>query len=177
MTSSSSALGFAPSEDPFVVEHGGFYRRWLSMFEDLDELKSLVATLEATTQDKWVPVWRGAGKRHEDEGDQLAAAGKKDGARAEYLLAKTYYAIGRFPSEITPLKAEVSVDCARAYRKACNDLDPPLEVVEVACEGRTIRAPSVICADGPTSTTNSPRFTDRLISRSAVNRLRSRCSL
>ena len=23
-------LGFAPSEDPFVVQHGGFYRRWLS---------------------------------------------------------------------------------------------------------------------------------------------------
>ena len=55
MTASSPALGFAPSEDPFVVENGGFYRRWLSMFEDLDELKSLVATLEATTQDKWVP--------------------------------------------------------------------------------------------------------------------------
>ncbi len=87
MTAGSSALGFAPSEDPFVVEHGGFYRRWLSMFEDLDELKALVAALEATTQDKWVPVWRGAGRRHEDEGDRLAGAGETDRARTEYLLA------------------------------------------------------------------------------------------
>jgi len=140
VTINSSALGFTPSEDPFVVENGGFYRRWLSMFENLDELESLVATLETTTQDKWVPVWRGAGRRHEDEGDRLAAAGEKDRARAEYLLAKTFYAIGRFPGEITHLKAEVSADCARAYRKACNDLDPPLEVVEIACEGRTVRA-------------------------------------
>jgi hypothetical protein len=31
--------------------------------------------------------------------------------------------------------------------------------------------------DGPTSTTNSPAFTVRLMSRSAVSRLRSRCSL
>ncbi len=140
MTTSPTALAFAPSEDPFVVEQGGFYRRWLSMIENLDELKSLVATLEATTQDKWVPVWRDAGRRHEDAGDALAGAGEKDRARTEYMLAKTYYAIGRFPGEITPLKGEVSVDCARAYRKACRDLDPPLEIVEVACEGRIIRA-------------------------------------
>src|SRR5690606_3157562 len=67
-------LGFAPNEDPFVVQHGGFYRRWLSMLDDIDELKTLVARIEATTEDKWVPVWREAGKRHEDEGDRLAAA-------------------------------------------------------------------------------------------------------
>jgi esterase FrsA len=140
MTVHPSALGFAPSEDPFVIEHGGFYRRWLSMIDDLGELKSLVAELQATTEDKWVPVWRKAGKRHEDEGDRLAAAGDGERARKEYLLAKTYYAIGRFPGEITPLKADVSADCARAYRKASEFLDPPLEVVEVACGGRAIRA-------------------------------------
>ncbi len=133
-------LGFAPDEDPFVVQHGGFYRRWLSMFDDLDELRTLVAGLEGTTEDKWVPVWRGAGKRHEDDGDRLAAAGSFEPARREYMLAKTCYSIGRFPGEITPLKAAVSADCARAYRKACEHLDPPLEVVEIPCDGRAIRA-------------------------------------
>ncbi|MGH6922996.1 MAG: alpha/beta hydrolase family protein [Propylenella sp.] len=140
MTAHSSPLGFAPSEDPFVIEHGGFYRRWLSMLDDLDELRALVAKLEATTEDKWVPLWRGVGKRHEDSGDRHEGAGDFAGARKAYLLAKTYYAIARFPGEITPLKAEVSADCARAYRKASAHLDPPLEVVEVACEGRAIRA-------------------------------------
>jgi esterase FrsA len=140
MTANTSALGFAPSEDPFVVEHGGFYRRWLSMFDDLDELRSIVSRLQATTEDKWVPAWRAVGRRHEDAGDRLEAAGDFDAARKEHLLAKTYYAIGRFPGEITPLKAEVSADCARAYRKASAHLDPPLQVVEVECEGRAIRA-------------------------------------
>ncbi len=134
------ALGFAPSEDPFVVEHGGFYRRWLSMIDDLAELEATVARLDGTTQDRWVPVWREAGRRHEDEGDRLDAAGDHDGARRAYLQAKTYSAIGRFPGEITPLKAEVSADCARAYRKACAHLDPPLEVVQVECEGQAITA-------------------------------------
>jgi esterase FrsA len=140
MTAHPASLGFAPSEDPFVVEHGGFYRRWLSMFDDLDELRALVAKLEATTEDKWVPLWREAGKHHEDSGDRHEASRDFANARREHLIAKTYYAIARFPGEITPLKAEASADCARAYRKACAHLDPPLEVVEVECEGRAIRA-------------------------------------
>jgi pimeloyl-ACP methyl ester carboxylesterase len=140
MSAQSSALGFAPSEDPFVVEHGGFYRRWLSMLEDLDELRALVAKLEATTEDKWVPVWREAGRRHEEAGDRLEAAGDFAGARKEHLVAKTYYAIGRFPGEITPVKAEISADCARAYRKASAHLDPPLKVVEVECDGQAIHS-------------------------------------
>jgi esterase FrsA len=140
MTATPTTLGFAPNEDPFVVQHGGFYRRWLSMLDDLDELKGLVAGLEETTEDKWVPLWGAAGKKHEDEGDRLAAAGDHGKARDAYLKAKTYYSIGRFPGEITPVKAEISADCARAYRKACERLDPPLEVVEVECDGRSVRS-------------------------------------
>jgi dienelactone hydrolase len=140
MTEKPDLLGFVPNEDPFVVAHGGFYRRWFSMIDDLDELKATVGSLEATTEDKWVPVWREAGRRHEDEGDRLTAAGEHDAARKAFLQAKTYYAIGRFPGEITPVKADISADCARAYRKACAHLDPPVEVVEIECEGRSIRA-------------------------------------
>src|SRR3990167_8030783 len=140
MTAPATALGFAPNEDPFVVQHGGFYRRWLSMLDDLDELRGVVAKLEATTEDKLVPLWRGIGRRYEDEGDRLRTASAREAARTAYLKAKTFYSIGRFPGEITPLKAEISADGARAYRKAAEHLDPPLEVVDVACEGRSIRS-------------------------------------
>jgi esterase FrsA len=135
----SDSLAFNPNENPFEVVRGGFYRRWLSMIEDLDELRGIVAGLTATTQDIWVPAWRAAGLRHEDIGDKLEAAGDHAGARKSYLLAKTYFAIGRFPSELTPVKAAISADCSRAYRKACAHLDPPMEVVDVLCEGKTIR--------------------------------------
>lgn len=140
MNEKPDLLQFVPNEDPFVIAHGGFYRRWLSMIDDLDELKAAVTRLEATTEDKWVPVWREVGRRHEDEGDRLSDAGDHEAARRSFLLAKTYYAIGRFPGEITPVKAEISADCARAYRKACDHLDPPMEVVEIGCEGQSIRA-------------------------------------
>jgi dipeptidyl aminopeptidase/acylaminoacyl peptidase len=133
-------LGFAPNEDPFVVVHGGFYRRWLSMIEDLSELEGAVSRLEGTTEDKWVPVWRELGQNHETEGDRFEEAGDFAAARRAYLQAKTYYAIARFPGEITDLKREVSADCARAYLKACAHLDPPMEVVDFEHRGKTIRA-------------------------------------
>ena len=134
----TTQLGFAPSEDPFVIEHGGFYRRWFSMIDNLAELQQLVSQLEGTTEDQWVPVWREAGRRHEEEGDRLEGERDPEAARREYLQAKTFFSIARFPGEITPLKAEVSADCARAYRKACEHLDPQLEIAEVECEGQTI---------------------------------------
>ncbi len=134
----TTQLGFAPSEDPFVIEHGGFYRRWFSMIDNLAELQQLVSQLEGTTEDQWVPVWREAGRRHEEEGDRLEGERDPEAARREYLQAKTFFSIARFPGEITPLKAEVSADCARAYRKACEHLDPQLEIAEVECEGPTI---------------------------------------
>ena len=149
----TTTLGFSASEDPFVVEHGGFYRRWFSMIGDIGELESVVGQLEATTEDKWIPVWRAAGQRHETEGDRHEQAGDHAAARTSYLQAKTYYAIARFPGEITPRKAEVSADCARAYRKACQFLDPPLEIVDVACQGQSIRthfrAPEDATVDNP----------------------------
>ena len=139
MNADPSTLQFVANEDPFVVAKGGFYRRWLTMIDDLDELRAIVAGLEGTTHDVWVPRWREAGQRHEAEGDRLEAAGDHAAARKAYLQAKTYYAIGRFPGEITPVKAEISADCARAYRKACLHLDPPMEVVDVTLDGQTIR--------------------------------------
>ena len=146
-------FGFSASENPFVVEHGGFYRRWLSMLDDLDELKGVVSQLEGTTEDHWVPVWREIGKRHEDAGDLLESSGAYEDARKAFLRAKTYYAIGRFPGEITEVKKEISLDCARAYEKACLHLNPPLEIADVAHQGKTIRthyrAPSGASPDNP----------------------------
>ncbi|MFV2001233.1 MAG: alpha/beta fold hydrolase [Acidimicrobiia bacterium] len=136
----TTELGFAPSEDPFVVQHGGFYRRWLSMIHDLDELHETVQRLEGTTQDLWVPVWKDVGQRHERRGDEFEAAGDTAAARREFLQAKTYYSIGRFPGEITDVKSRVSQDCSRAYHKACASLDPPLEVVDIPHDGLTIRS-------------------------------------
>lgn len=135
----TASLAFTPSENPLVVEHGGFYRRWFSMIDDVDELTATVAKLEGTTQDLWVPVWKEVGDRYEAEGDRLETEGDYQAARTAYLQAKTYFSIGRFPRELTDVKTAISNNCTRAYRKACAHLDPPLEVVDIEFEGVTIR--------------------------------------
>ena len=132
-------LGFAPNEDPFVVVHGGFYRRWYSMIDDISELEGAVARLEGTTEDKWVPVWEVIARRHENEGERLEGVGDFEAARTAYLQAKTFYAIGRFPGEVSDVKRRISEDCARAYRKANAHLDPPVEVVEFEHQGKMTR--------------------------------------
>ena len=66
--------------------------------------------------------------------------GTIEAARKAYLNAKSYYAIGRFPGEISEIKTKISQDCARAYLKACAHLDPPMEVVDFEHEGLTVRA-------------------------------------
>ena len=131
-------LPFAPSEDPFVVEHGGFYRRWFYMIEDIEELKSAVVSLEGTTDDLWVPVWLKIGQRYEKLAEELAVGGDASAAREKFLLAKTYYSLARFPRPLTPLKEQANQACIRAYLKSCEFLDPPLEVVGVECAGKTI---------------------------------------
>jgi esterase FrsA len=149
----SDELPFAPSEDPYAVERGGFYRRWLNAVDDVDVLKAAVAKITGTFDHQWVPVWRDLGATYEQRGDELSAGGDDEGARSAYLQARTYYSIGRFPAPSTPLKAEVSAACDRAYLKASAFLDPPLQVVEVPCEGRSIvahyRAPHGATASTP----------------------------
>ena len=46
MPKSINELEHQPGEDPFIVVRGGFYRRWLSMINDIEELEVIVAKLE-----------------------------------------------------------------------------------------------------------------------------------
>ena len=34
---------FIPDENPTRIDHAGFYRRWLSMIDDMDYLQSFVS--------------------------------------------------------------------------------------------------------------------------------------
>ena len=86
----SEKLPFSPIENPFKVEHGGFYRRWLSMIDDIDLLQNVVSKITSTTEDIWVPIWKKYGKRFEDQGDILAKKGDLIEARKQFLQAKHY---------------------------------------------------------------------------------------
>ena len=129
-----------PGENPFIVARGGFYRRWLQMIDDLDFFEEIVMSLTSTIDEKWVPIWREVGKKYENLGDSAELRGNEKEARSFFLQAKTYYSIGRFPAEVSPLKTQVSEDCVRAYKKACKHIIPAIQELEIHCEGLTIKA-------------------------------------
>lgn len=128
------------TEDPWDLSPSGFYRRWWQAIPDPDEFVEAVRSLTGTTHDHWIPHWRALADRHEARAVRADEDGDVALARKEFLAAKTYLSIARFPGAITPEKAEVSRDCVRAYLRACAYLSPPVEVVEISYDEWTMTA-------------------------------------
>ena len=93
-----------PDENPTRIDHAGFYRRWLSMIDDMEYLQSYVNRVSGTNEEDWVPLWREAGKSYEEKGDKLESEKKFKQARKCFLQARTYYSIGRFPGAVSDVK-------------------------------------------------------------------------
>ena len=53
----TGATGPRPTDNPLDIGAAGFYRRWRTAIDE-KELATAVASLTATTQDQWIPVWK-----------------------------------------------------------------------------------------------------------------------
>jgi esterase FrsA len=93
-----ATLPVRPGEDPFSVTIGGFYRRWFNLVDDLQALIDTVPTLKSTEDEDWVPAWSAVGEHYEKAADAALARGDKAAARKNYLEAKTFYSLARFPA-------------------------------------------------------------------------------
>lgn len=142
-----AALPVKPSEDPFEVATGGFYRRWFNLVDDIQPIIDTVETLKSTEDEDWVPAWSAVADRYEREAEAAAARGDKPAARAAYLHAKTYLSIARFPAPyhagsaicppaMAPLKAQAYERYLECFRKAASFLDRPPELVRVERDGK-----------------------------------------
>lgn len=116
-----ASLPVRPDENPFAVTIGGFYRRWFNLVNDLQTLIDTVATIKSTEDEDWVPAWSAVGERFEKIADAALARGDRNEARKNYLEAKTFYSLARFPapyhsgSAICP--PDMSEIKARSYRR------------------------------------------------------------
>ena len=131
-------IKFSAGENPYAVEYGGFYRRWMPMLTDVDELVSTVSKIKSTTEESWIPIWGEVADAHEKKGDEFIRENNQQKAYNEFMLAKTYLSIARYPGEITENKKKISAECSRVYRKACELLEPKVEIVKVRCGDKEI---------------------------------------
>lgn len=140
-------LPVKPSEDPFEVTIGGFYRRWFNLIDDLQELIDTVKTIKSTEDEDWVPAWSAVAARHENRAQALLADSNLPRARNAFLQAKSFYSLARFPGpyhsgsaicppEMSPIKMESYQLYLECYRRATELLDMPSETLRIARDGR-----------------------------------------
>ena len=116
-----ASLPIRPGENPFAVTIGGFYRRWFNLTDDLQALIDTVANIKSTEDEDWVPAWSAVGERYEKIANDALARGDKVSARRNFIEAKTFYSLARFPapyhsgSAICP--PDMSPIKARSYQK------------------------------------------------------------
>ena len=81
-------IKFSAGENPYAVEYGGFYRRWMPMLTDLDELVSAVSKIKSTTEESWIPIWSEVADVHEKKADQLIKEKKQQKANNDFMLKR-----------------------------------------------------------------------------------------
>jgi pimeloyl-ACP methyl ester carboxylesterase len=113
----------------------------LSPFEDIrrEDAQQVVDALTSLDRDLWAQLWSKLGLAYEAKADARARDGAGAPELAElYTLAFDYCRVGRYPVPSTPGKEESYRHSLRAFRKAAKYFDPPLQVIELPFEGKTL---------------------------------------
>lgn len=104
--------------------------------EDAGKVAESLASLDG---DEWARAWSEWGHRYEAEGDALAKkGGDRNALCALYLLSFNYFRVARYPCPTTPGKETAYRSSLRVFRKAAQHFDPPLEIVEIPFEGKSL---------------------------------------
>ena len=104
--------------------------------EDAAKVADALASLDG---DEWARLWSEWGHKYEAEGDALAkSGGDKAKLRELYVLSFNYFRVARYPCPTTPGKETAYRNSLRVFRKAAQFFDPPLEIVEVPFEGKSL---------------------------------------
>jgi pimeloyl-ACP methyl ester carboxylesterase len=113
----------------------------LSPFEEIrrEDAERVMGALVSLDRDHWAEEWCKVGLAYEAKGDARAASGADATELAElYMLGFDACRVGRYPSPSSPGKLAAYHHSLRLFRKAAKHFDPPLEVIEVPFEGKTL---------------------------------------
>jgi fermentation-respiration switch protein FrsA (DUF1100 family) len=142
-----ASLPVRGDENPFAVTIGGFYRRWFNLVDDLQALIDTVATIKSTEDEDWVPAWSAVAARFENLANEALARGDRAKARKNFLEAKTFYSLARFPApyhggsaicppEMSSIKAESYQRYLDCFHKATALRDEPQIELRVKRDGK-----------------------------------------
>jgi esterase FrsA len=137
--SSSPASKVNPFKDPSYAEG---MRQRIQQFSgggaDPEVTKAIFAKMTSFDPEPWVAEWTKLAVPYEEKGAELESQGKMAEANKAYEMASRYYEVARFPVINSPAKKAAYKKCIVNFRKAIRTWDPPLEIVEIPFEGKTI---------------------------------------
>jgi esterase FrsA len=113
----------------------------LSPFEGIrpDDAERVMNALQSLDKDHWAAEWTKVGLAYEAQGDARAKAGAGAKELEElYMLGFDACRIGRYPAPTSLGKLEAYRHSLRMFRKAAAYFDPPLDVIELPFEGKTL---------------------------------------
>ena len=104
-----------------------------------DDAEKVLASLTSLDPDAWGEAWCRVGLDYEAKADGLAKQGAPDKELAEqYMLAFSNCMIARYPVPSSPKKLDAYRQSLRMFRKAAAHFDPPLQILEIPFDGKTL---------------------------------------
>src|ERR1700733_5780071 len=113
----------------------------LNPFEDIrrEDAERVMNALQNLDKDHWAQEWSKIGLGYEEKADARAKAGAPGTELAElYMHAFDACRVGRYPTPNSPKKLEAYRHSLRMFRKAARYFDPPLDIVTLPFDGKTL---------------------------------------
>ena len=107
----------------------------------IEDVDPVLERLTSKDPDLWAAEWSRAAEPYEEAGNAHEREGRPEEAREAFLMAYTYYTLGRYPVPHSPGKQECARKSLELFMRAGRYFTPPLEVLEIPFRaGGVIRA-------------------------------------
>lgn len=101
------------------------------------EVEPVIRGLKSVERDRWAEAFSALAAPHEERAAKTEAAGDRETARKEFLIAYDCYHVARYPAPNSPGKLAAYRKSQENFHKAARYFDPPLERVEMPFKARS----------------------------------------
>src|SRR5580692_3056676 len=104
-----------------------------------EEAREALSNIHSLDRDEWAAAWSAIGERYDKRAQSEEAAKNNDAARDDYFWAFRYYTVARWPVPNSVGKQKAYLAALAAFHNYGKFLDPPVEIINVPFEGKSIR--------------------------------------
>jgi hypothetical protein len=101
-----------------------------------EEVSPVIENLQSVNRDLWAKAFSALALPHEERAAKAEAAGDRETARREYLIAYDCYHVARYPAPNSPGKLAAYRKSQEDFHKAARYFEPPLERVAMPFAGK-----------------------------------------